>query len=110
MVSWACLTSQALTAWAPVDEDHHHSQEFLDQLEENFSQKNEHLYVHLIPHSHDDVGWLKTFDEYFDGAQQGIQTANVGSIISGYMEELMRDKTKRFTQVEMKFFSMWWDE
>ena len=23
--------------------------------------------MHLIPHSHDDVGWLNTVDEYFYG-------------------------------------------
>ena len=25
------------------------------------------LYVHLLCHTHDDVGWLKTVDSYFSG-------------------------------------------
>lgn len=31
------------------------------------------LTIHIVPHSHDDVGWLKTVDEYFDGLNKGTQ-------------------------------------
>lgn len=30
------------------------------------------LNVHLVPHTHDDVGWLKTVDQYFYGGQSQI--------------------------------------
>ena len=30
------------------------------------------LKVHIIPHTHDDVGWLKTVDEYFSGTKYNI--------------------------------------
>ncbi|KAL6011766.1 hypothetical protein ACLOJK_002231 [Asimina triloba] len=37
------------------------------------------LNVHLVPHTHDDVGWLKTVDQYYIGANNSIQVRAVAS-------------------------------
>jgi hypothetical protein len=31
------------------------------------------LNVHLVAHTHDDVGWLKTIDQYYVGTNNSIQ-------------------------------------
>ena len=47
--------------------------------------------VHLVPHTHDDTGWLKTVDEYFSGSNNTIQHANVGRLISSVVESLSKN-------------------
>ncbi|MEQ2231273.1 hypothetical protein ILYODFUR_037820 [Ilyodon furcidens] len=39
------------------------------------------LNVHLVPHTHDDVGWLKTVDQYFYGGRSQI-TNNISCNVS----------------------------
>ena len=52
-----------------VDYTHGHSPEWLEKLiaERQSDPDKEHLYVHLLSHTHDDVGWLKTAEEYYSG-------------------------------------------
>ncbi|KAJ8946016.1 hypothetical protein NQ318_023263 [Aromia moschata] len=64
--------------------------------------------VHLIPHSHDDVGWLKTVDQYYFGMNTGIQHAGVQYIITSVVEALLENTDRRFIQVETAFFWKWW--
>ena len=67
--------------------------------------------IHLQPHSHDDVGWLKTFDEYLigrNGSQQ--QVGGVQFIYDGVVQALARDSSRTFTAVEMGFFMRWFEE
>jgi hypothetical protein len=42
----------------------------------------------MVPHSHDDIGWCKTIDEYFTGANVGNQHASVRSILTTVVNEM----------------------
>ena len=68
------------------------------------------LNVHLVPHTHDDVGWLKTVDEYYYGLNMTIQKACVRNILDSVVVALLQNPSRTFTYVEQKFFSMWWQE
>ena len=68
------------------------------------------LQVHLVPHTHDDVGWLKTVDEYFYGANNSIQHAGVQYILDSVIPQLRADPKRRFIYVEIAFFERWWNE
>ena len=60
------------------------------------------LTVHLVPHSHDDVGWQVTVDEYYD--------PTVRNIISTVVHQLSLNPARRFIYVEQAFFQRWWRE
>lgn len=68
------------------------------------------LTVHVCPHSHDDVGWLKTVDQYFYGDRNDIQRTNVNIELTSVISALLANPERKFMEVEMKFFTMWWDK
>ena len=68
------------------------------------------LNVHIVPHTHDDVGWLKTVEQYYYGLNETIQQAHVQSILTTVVQALLANPNRTFTYVETKFFSMWWNE
>jgi hypothetical protein len=60
--------------------------------------------VHLVPHTHDDVGWLKTVDQYHYGNRNDIQRAGTQNIINAVVKELAWNPDRKFIYVEQAFF------
>ena len=76
----------------------------------NNNKKKNILNIHVVPHTHDDVGWLKTVDEYYNGWNNTIQLVSVREILTSVVEALEENPSRTFTYVEQKFFTMWWKE
>jgi hypothetical protein len=47
-------------------------------------------------HTHDDVGWLKTENQYYLGANNSIYHAGVQYIIDSVLEQLKRNPDRKF--------------
>ncbi|GAA50092.1 lysosomal alpha-mannosidase [Clonorchis sinensis] len=61
--------------------------------------RDDQLNIHFIAHTHDDVGWTQTVQEYYD--------SSVRSILDTSISTLLENETYRFTYVEMAFFHKW---
>ncbi len=66
--------------------------------------------VYLIPHSHDDVGWLKTVDDYYYGGDMQTQFAGVQYTIDSVVDELTKNPNYKFSIVEVAFLYRWWNQ
>jgi alpha-mannosidase len=68
------------------------------------------LNVHMVPHSHDDPGWLKTADQYYSGANNTIYLASVQYIFDTVVDQLNKNPERTYTMCEISFLARWWGE
>ncbi|KYQ91545.1 alpha-mannosidase [Tieghemostelium lacteum] len=61
---------------------------------------NEKIKVHLICHSHCDLGWLKTVDEYYNN--------DVSKILTNVVDSLNNNTQRKFVWSEIGYLEQWW--
>ncbi|VDM24376.1 unnamed protein product [Toxocara canis] len=72
-----------------------------------WSKTKDTLNVHLICHTHDDLGWIKTVEEYYYGAHKDLVPVGVQYIIDSVATELQKDLSRRFSWAETGFLWRW---
>ena len=58
------------------------------------------LHIIVTPHSHNDPGWLMTFEQYFEQRTKNI----LNTIVNALSEK----KTRKFIWAEVSYLSLWW--
>ncbi|XP_064486678.1 lysosomal alpha-mannosidase-like [Ornithodoros turicata] len=64
--------------------------------------KQRNVNVHVIPHSHNDAGWLESVDE--------VYAKHVKDIYGSSIDSLVTNNKRRYVSCENVFFSRWWKE
>uniref|UniRef100_A0A0N5ANJ3 Alpha-mannosidase n=1 Tax=Syphacia muris TaxID=451379 RepID=A0A0N5ANJ3_9BILA len=84
---------------------------FADQC--SFERCNDHygsndtINVHIICHTHDDLGWIKTVDQYYWGSYDFLVPVGVQYILDTVISELKRRPERKFSWAETGFLWRW---
>lgn len=64
----------------------------------------------MVPHSHTDMGWIKTISMYFTGGAKDTSYSNVNNVYDGIFDELQRDPKRKFTIATVGYIKMWYNQ
>ncbi|KAJ9591912.1 hypothetical protein L9F63_001514, partial [Diploptera punctata] len=71
---------------------------------------SEKLNIHIVPHSHNDLGGKKTTEQYYYGTRNDVQNAGVQYIFDTVVQSLEDNADRKFIIVETGYFWKWWME
>mgnify|MGYP000849733300 FL=1 len=65
------------------------------------------IHLHIIPHTHNDAGWLYTVNSYYRGTNP---RGCVECILNNVTKALQVNPDRKFVYVEQVYFQEWWEE
>ena len=68
--------------------------------------ENKEITVHVMCHTHDDPGWIWTFNDYYLGTDKCM--VSVKKILDNIIPSFEHDSKRKFSYVEMSFFKPWY--
>ena len=63
--------------------------------------------LHIVPHTHNDLGWLETVESYYLGTNT---RGCVECILDNITQALSENPNRRFSYVEIGYFRIWWSQ